>query len=47
MTSFIVYEVWLFVLSLYELKWVCKYWSIRGLSGRESAGPLKGMCEGC
>jgi hypothetical protein len=30
MSSFVVYEVWLFVLSCRILKWVRKYWSTRG-----------------
>jgi hypothetical protein len=28
------------------LKLVRKYWSARGMSGHESVGPPKGMCEG-
>jgi hypothetical protein len=25
--------------------WACKYWSVRGMSGHESAAPLKGMLD--
>jgi hypothetical protein len=35
-----------FVSSLLDLQWVRRYWSARGMSGHESAGSLKGMCEG-
>jgi hypothetical protein len=38
---------WLFVFSCRTLKWVRKYWAARGISGHESTGPPKGMCEGC
>jgi hypothetical membrane protein len=38
---------WLFLFSCRTLKWVHKYWSARGMSGHESARPIKGMCEGC
>jgi hypothetical protein len=48
MPSFVVYEIiWLFMFSYRTLKWVRKYWSARGMSGHECAGPLKGMCESC
>jgi hypothetical protein len=32
---------WLFVNSLWDLKWARKCWSAMGTSGNESAGPLR------
>jgi hypothetical protein len=40
----VVYERCL-CLACRTLKWVRKYWSARGMSGHESAGPLRGCVK--
>jgi hypothetical protein len=41
-----VFDVIILVVLIHDgLEWACKYWSIRGMSGHKSAGPLKDMFD--